>query len=118
MFATGRNPHQLADLVDGHDNATALKIDVTSAEDITAAAAAVEQAGGMGVLINNAGYGYLTAFEEADEAGYRAQFEANMTSGASGCGGFCRSCRHRENGYGTGDGSKTERRLVRLLALE
>jgi hypothetical protein len=30
------------------------------------------------VLVNNAGYGYLTAFEEGDEAGYRAQFEANM----------------------------------------
>jgi NAD(P)-dependent dehydrogenase (short-subunit alcohol dehydrogenase family) len=78
VFATARNPDQLADLVNGHDDATALKLDVTSAEDITAAAAAVERAGGLDVLVNNAGYGYLTAFEEGDEAGYRAQFEANM----------------------------------------
>jgi NAD(P)-dependent dehydrogenase (short-subunit alcohol dehydrogenase family) len=78
VFATARNPQQLSDLVGGHDNATALKLDVTSAEDIKAAAAAVEKAGGVDVLVNNAGYGYLTAFEEGDEAGYRAQFETNM----------------------------------------
>ena len=78
VFATARNPEQLSDLVGGHDNATALKLDVTSAEDIKAAAAAVEKAGGVDVLVNNAGYGYLTAFEEGDEAGYRAQFETNV----------------------------------------
>ena len=78
VFATARNPQQLSDLIDGHDNATALKLDVTSAEDVKAAAAAVEKAGGVDVLVNNAGYGYLTAFEEGDEAGYRAQFETNM----------------------------------------
>lgn len=55
-----------------------MKLDVTSAEDVTAVAAAVEVAGGVDVLVNNAGYGYLTAFEEGDEAGYRAQFETNM----------------------------------------
>ena len=78
VFATARNPQQLSDLIDGHDNATALKLDVTSAEDVKAAAAAVEKAGGVDVLVNNAGYGYLTAFEEGDEAGYRAQFETNV----------------------------------------
>ena len=30
------------------------------------------------MLVNNAGYGYLTAIEEGDEEGYRAQFEANV----------------------------------------
>jgi len=78
VFATARNADQLGDLVAGHDNAHALKLDVTVSEDITAAVAAVEQAGGVDVLVNNAGYGYLTAFEEGDEAGYRAQFETNM----------------------------------------
>src|SRR3954447_7763594 len=68
VYATARNPDQLADLVEGHDNAHALKLDVTSAEDIAAAVAAVEQAGGVDVLVNNAGYGYLTAFEEGTEA--------------------------------------------------
>jgi NAD(P)-dependent dehydrogenase (short-subunit alcohol dehydrogenase family) len=78
VFATARNPKQLEDLVAGHDNAHALKLDVTSAGDVRAVTAAVEAAGGVDVLVNNAGYGYLTAFEEGDEAGYRAQFETNM----------------------------------------
>ncbi|WP_128255397.1 oxidoreductase [Falsirhodobacter deserti] len=78
IFATARNPEQLADLVEGHDNAHALQLDVTSNEDIRAAVAAVEETGGVDVLVNNAGYGYLTAFEEGDEEGYRAQFETNM----------------------------------------
>lgn len=78
VFATARRVEQLADLVDGHDNAHALTLDVTSNADIAAAVAAVEAAGGVDVLVNNAGYGYLTAFEEGDEAGYRAQFETNV----------------------------------------
>nr|WP_295663488.1 oxidoreductase [Polymorphobacter sp.] len=75
VVATARNPDQIADLVAGHDNATALKLDVTSASDIADVVAAT---GAVDVLVNNAGYGYLTAFEEGDEAGYRAQFETNM----------------------------------------
>lgn len=78
VFATARRPEQIADLVEGHDNAHALKLDVTSGDDVAAVAAAVEAAGGVDILVNNAGYGYLTAFEEGDEAGYRAQFETNM----------------------------------------
>ena len=78
VFASARKPEQIADLVAGRDNAKALRLDVTSAEDIAAAAAAVEASGGVDVLVNNAGYGYLTAFEEGEEADYRAQFETNM----------------------------------------
>ena len=78
VFATARKPETLNDLVEGHDNAHALKLDVTSPEDITGAVAAVEKAGGVDVLVNNAGYGYLTSIEEGDEAGYRAQFETNV----------------------------------------
>ena len=78
VFATARKPDELKDLVAGHDNARALKLDVTVSADIEAAAAEVEQAGGVDVLVNNAGYGYLTSIEEGDEAGYRAQFETNV----------------------------------------
>ena len=78
VFATARKPEELSDLVAGHDNARALKLDVTVAADIKAAVAEVEQAGGVDVLVNNAGYGYLTAIEEGDEEGYRAQFETNV----------------------------------------
>jgi NAD(P)-dependent dehydrogenase (short-subunit alcohol dehydrogenase family) len=78
VFATARRPEELADLVDGKVNAHALKLDVTSVDDIKSVAAAAAKAGGIDVLVNNAGYGYLTAFEEADEKGYRDQFETNV----------------------------------------
>jgi NAD(P)-dependent dehydrogenase (short-subunit alcohol dehydrogenase family) len=78
VFATARDPGQLADLVEGHANATALKLDVTSAEDIAAAVAAVEQAGGVDILVNNAGYGYRAAVEEGEDEAIRAMFETNF----------------------------------------
>jgi NAD(P)-dependent dehydrogenase (short-subunit alcohol dehydrogenase family) len=78
VFATARHSEQLDDIVAGHDNATALQLDVTSDDQIAAVAAAVKAAGGVDVLVNNAGYGYLTAFEEGDEQGYRDQFETNV----------------------------------------
>lgn len=78
VFATARKPEQLAKLVDGHKNAHAIKLDVTSSADIEAAVKTIEKTGGIDVLVNNAGYGYLTAFEEGEEAGYRDQFETNM----------------------------------------
>jgi NAD(P)-dependent dehydrogenase (short-subunit alcohol dehydrogenase family) len=78
VFATARKPEALDDIVRGHDNARALKLDVTSAQDIQAAVAEARKAGGVDVLVNNAGYGYLTSVEEGDEQGYRAQFETNV----------------------------------------
>lgn len=78
VFATARKVEQIADLVGSRANAHGLQLDVTSPKEIADAVAAVEAAGGVDVLVNNAGYGYLTAFEEGSEDGYRAQFETNM----------------------------------------
>ncbi len=78
VFATARDTASLTALVAGHDNAHALPLDVTDNAAIAAAVAAAERVGPIDVLVNNAGYGYLTAFEEGDEEGYRAQFEANV----------------------------------------
>jgi NAD(P)-dependent dehydrogenase (short-subunit alcohol dehydrogenase family) len=78
VFATARKPETLQDIVAGHDNARGLKLDVTAPADISAAVGEVEKAGGVDVLVNNAGYGYLTSVEEGDEEGYRAQFETNL----------------------------------------
>ena len=79
VFATARKPETLDDLVQGHTNAHALKLDVTVPAEIEASMGEIKRAGSaVDVLVNNAGYGYLTAIEEGDEDGYRAQFEANM----------------------------------------
>jgi NAD(P)-dependent dehydrogenase (short-subunit alcohol dehydrogenase family) len=78
VFATARKPETLRDIVAGRENAHALRLDVTAPADIAAAVGEVEKAGGVDVLVNNAGYGYLTSVEEGDEESYRAQFETNL----------------------------------------
>lgn len=77
---TARDKARVADLVAGHDDTTlALDLDVTDAEQIDAAvAAAVERFGRIDVLVNNAGYGYMSTIEEGEEAEIRRQFDANV----------------------------------------
>ncbi|AZS49899.1 SDR family NAD(P)-dependent oxidoreductase [Entomomonas moraniae] len=78
VFATARNAKDLNKLVEGHDNAYALTLDVTCTADIEGAIEFVNQHGGVDVLVNNAGYGYIAAIEEADEKDYRQLFETNL----------------------------------------
>lgn len=77
---TARRPEALADLVAGHgDNALALTLDVTDADAVDRAVAAAEaRFGRIDVAVNNAGYGYLAAIEEGEDAAIRAQFETNV----------------------------------------
>jgi NAD(P)-dependent dehydrogenase (short-subunit alcohol dehydrogenase family) len=79
VVATARRPQSLEDLVAGHDNAKALALDVTVPAQIEAAVcAAMEMFGGIDVLVNNAGYGYLAAVEEGEDQAVRAMFETNL----------------------------------------
>ena len=56
-----------------------IALDVTKGAQIDAAIAAVEERlGSVDVLVNNAGYGYLGAIEEGDEADMRALFETDL----------------------------------------
>ncbi len=77
---TARDPATLADLTGPYpDTALALALDVTKPAQISeAVATAVQKFGSIGVLVNNAGYGYQAAIEEGEEAEIRAQFEANV----------------------------------------
>ncbi|MBN9425149.1 MAG: SDR family NAD(P)-dependent oxidoreductase [Burkholderiales bacterium] len=77
---TARDPATVADIVDGHETrALALRLDVTDSAQV---AQAVPQAqtrfGAIDVLVNNAGYGYRGAVEEADEADVRKLFDTNF----------------------------------------
>ena len=80
VAATARDPAKVADLVAGHEaSALALKLDVDKPAEIAAAVEATKQKfGRIDVLVNNAGYGYLAAVEEGDDADIRAMFETNV----------------------------------------
>ena len=80
LVATARHPADLADLLVGHEGrALALELDVTKPDQIVAALrAAEERFGAVDVLVNNAGYGYLAAIEEGDDADVRALLETDL----------------------------------------
>jgi NAD(P)-dependent dehydrogenase (short-subunit alcohol dehydrogenase family) len=77
---TARDPSKLADIAEGHaERALVLPLDVTERAQIDAAvASATEHFGRIDVLVNNAGYGYLAAIEEGEDAAVRDMFETNV----------------------------------------
>lgn len=77
---TARDTSSVADIVDQYpETAVAITLDVTRAEDIEKSVSAVlTKFSQIDVLVNNAGYGYLAAIEEGDEASVRAMFETNF----------------------------------------
>ena len=77
---TARNAATVEDIAAAYpDTALALPLDVTDREQITTA---VQQArtrfGRIDVLVNNAGYGYRSAVEEADDDDIRRLFDTNV----------------------------------------
>jgi NAD(P)-dependent dehydrogenase (short-subunit alcohol dehydrogenase family) len=79
VVVTARKPEAVADLVVPHgDRALPLALDVTDRAQIAAAVAAAEDAfGGVDVLVNNAGYGYMAALEEGEDEEVRRLFDTN-----------------------------------------
>jgi NAD(P)-dependent dehydrogenase (short-subunit alcohol dehydrogenase family) len=77
---TSRNINDVADIVEGNaDAAIALKLDVTSSAEISAAVdAAMTKFGRIDVLVNNAGIGYFGAIEESEEDAVRRMFDINF----------------------------------------
>ena len=77
VYATARRTETLADL--SRRGLRTLALDVTDEESMTTAVAAVEaDAGAIGVLINNAGYGLYGPVEQLPMAEIRRQFETNF----------------------------------------
>ena len=80
VLVTARRPDAVKDLVDAYPaHAVSAALDVTDRSQIAdAVRAAHDTFGGLDVLVNNAGYGYLSAVEEGDDAEVRALFDTNF----------------------------------------
>jgi NAD(P)-dependent dehydrogenase (short-subunit alcohol dehydrogenase family) len=77
---TARDASKVQDLVETYPDAgLALPLDVTDAAQITTAVQQAEDRfGAVDVLVNNAGYGYRAAVEEAPDVDIRALFATNV----------------------------------------
>lgn len=77
---TARDAASVQDIADSSpDSALAVALDVTDPEQVSAAFEAAERRfGSVDVLVNNAGYGYRSAVEEADPADVQRLFDTNV----------------------------------------
>jgi NAD(P)-dependent dehydrogenase (short-subunit alcohol dehydrogenase family) len=77
---TARDARHVQDLTAGHEGrALALALDVNDPAQVAHAVKQTDATfGSLDVLVNNAGYGYLAAIEEGEDAEIRAMFETNV----------------------------------------
>ncbi len=77
---TARDVEQVRELADAHpETALALRLDVTDPAQVASCVQeAVARFGAVDVLVNNAGYGYRAAVEEADDADVQRLFATNF----------------------------------------
>lgn len=101
VVLTARKPETVEDLRQtAPDRAIAVALDVTRPEQITQVLAEADRAfGGVDVLCNNAGYGYMAAIEEGDEAEVRAMFETNFWGPLRLMKAILPQMRSRRSGY-------------------
>lgn len=80
VVATARDIGRLADLESRHPGQLhSFALDVTDASAARAAVDfAVETFGRLDVLVNNAGFGHISPFEQTEEADFRAQIDTNL----------------------------------------
>ncbi|MFK0164793.1 oxidoreductase [Rhizobium sp. NPDC090279] len=80
VAATARHPDSLGDISERFpQKLTIKKLDVTDHANVMQVVSDIEASlGGIDVLVNAAGYGYLAAIEEGEDREIRAQFETNV----------------------------------------
>ena len=98
---TARRPASVRDLVEHYgDRAMAVGLDVTQSAQVSASVkAAHERFGRIDVLVNNAGYGYIGAIEEGEDAEIRAQFDTNVHGVIALMQAVLPGMRHRGKGH-------------------
>ncbi len=101
VLVTARRTADVEDLVaDFPGLAVAQPLDVTDGDQVRAAVAAADDAfGGVDVLVNNAGYGYLSAVEEGDEDEVRRLFDTNYFGAVSMIKAVLPQMRERGSGH-------------------
>ena len=99
--AAARSPADVEELVAiAPDRVLAAKLDVTEAGEIDASVqAALGRFGAIDVLVNNAGYGFLSAIEEAGDDQVRHQFEVNLFGPAALMRAVLPGMRARRSGF-------------------
>lgn len=80
VVATVRSqPAQLVATLHNHPNLSVVQMDVTQEDQVQAAVKqGIARFGRLDVLVNNAGYGIVTAIEEATDAEVRKQYDTNV----------------------------------------
>jgi len=101
VVVTARRADAVQDFGDEFgDRALAVALDVTDTGQIAAAMAAADKAfGGIDVLVNNAGHGYLSAVEEGDDAEVRKLFDVNYFGAVDMIKAVLPSMRARGSGH-------------------
>ncbi len=101
VVATARRVETVQGFVDEFgDRALAVPLDVTDKDQIADAVAAAEAAfGGIDVLVNNAGHGYLSAVEEGEDAEVRRLFDTNYFGVVAMIKAVLPSMRARRSGH-------------------
>ena len=79
VAATARDPRAVEEIVAKYPGqVVAPALDVTNRDQVVQAVRETESAfGGIDVLVNNAGYGYMAAVEEGEDAEVRRMFDTN-----------------------------------------
>ncbi|MBW4518845.1 MAG: SDR family NAD(P)-dependent oxidoreductase [Scytolyngbya sp. HA4215-MV1] len=80
VIATVRiKPEQLTRALHNHSNLYVVQMDVTQEDQVqTAVKQGIDRFGRFDVLVNNAGFGMVTAIEEATDAEVRKQYDTNV----------------------------------------
>ncbi|MEO8815714.1 MAG: oxidoreductase [Mycobacterium sp.] len=101
VVVTARRRETVQDFVDEFgQRAVAVPLDVTDSGQIAAAVKTAEDAfGGIDVLVNNAGHGYLSAVEEGDDAEVRKLFDTNYFGVVDMIKAVLPSMRSRRSGH-------------------